>query len=92
LLAAGLSGRAVVATDAGISVVLGLLKVAVFQGAGALPPAAWLMALLIGVAATPGAFIAKRLTNRLSLAAHAGILDAVVILGGGFLIVQGLRA
>ena len=91
LLAAGLGGRAVIATDAGISVALGVLKVAVFEGAGALPLAAWLMALLIGVAATPGAFIAKRLTDRLPLRAHTGILDAVVVLGGVFLITQGLR-
>jgi uncharacterized membrane protein YfcA len=91
LLAAGLSGRAVLATDAGISIALGVLKVTVFQSAGALPAGAWLLALLIGLAATPGAFIAKRLTAHLSLRAHTGILDAVVVLGGIFLIVAGLR-
>jgi uncharacterized membrane protein YfcA len=90
LLAAGLPGRAVIATDAGISVVLAFAKIGVFQGAGALGPSGWVMALLIGIAAMPGAFIARRLTQGLSVRAHAGILDGVVVLGGLILIAQGL--
>lgn len=89
LLAAGLQGPAVIATDAGISLVLGAVKTVVFQSAGALPLSSWIMAAVIGVAALPGAFIAKRLAHHLSLKAHTGILDAVVILGGAILIVQG---
>jgi uncharacterized membrane protein YfcA len=91
LLATGLHGRAVVATDAGISFVLGLTKVSVFQAAGALPLSSWLLALLIGVSTMPGAFIAKRLTRGLSLRAHAYILDAAVVVGGTLLLWQGLR-
>lgn len=89
LLAAGLQGPAVIATDAGISLVLGAVKTLVFQSAGALPLSSWIMAAVIGVAALPGAFIAKRLAHRLSLKAHTSILDAVVILGGAILIAQG---
>jgi len=89
LLAAGLQGPAVIATDAGISLILGLIKSAVFQTAGALPLSSWIMAVDIGVAALPGAFIARRLSRHLSLKAHTAILDAVVILGGSLLIVQG---
>ncbi|UOK72393.1 sulfite exporter TauE/SafE family protein [Ancylobacter polymorphus] len=92
LLAAGLNGAAVIATDAGISLVLGLVKVGVFQAAGALPLASWLMAVLIGAAATPGVFLAKRLVGTLSEGAHLRVLDAVVVLGGLVLIAQGLRA
>jgi uncharacterized membrane protein YfcA len=92
LLAAGLKGPAVIATDAGISLVLGLIKALVFQTAGALPLSSWLMAGVIGVSALPGAFIARRLSRHLSLKAHTAILDAVVIAGGALLIVQGLRA
>ncbi len=89
LLAAGLQGPAVIATDAGISLVLGTVKTLVFQTAGALPLSSWLMAAVIGVAALPGAFIARRLAHRLSLKAHTAILDAVVIWGGTLLIVEG---
>ena len=88
LLAAGLRGPAVIATDAGISLFLGAAKTAVFQSAGALPASAWIMALLIGCCATPGAFLAKRLTTRLPLHIHTGILDGVVVLGGVLLIAQ----
>ena len=88
LLAAGLRGTAVVATDAGISLFLGLAKAAVFQSAGALPASAWIMAILIGCCATPGAFLAKRLTADLPIHVHTVILDGVVILGGALLLIQ----
>lgn len=91
LLAAGLQGRAVIATDAGISFVLTITKVSVFQAAGALPLSSWLLALMIGAATMPGAFIAKRLTKNLSLRAHTYILDGAVIVGGSLLLWQGLR-
>lgn len=91
LLAAGLQGSAVIATDAGISLVLGLAKVVVFQSAGALPLSAWIMAALIGFSALPGPFLAKRMTRGLSHSAHAFILDGVVIFGGALLVLQGLR-
>lgn len=92
LLAAGLSGQAVIATDAVVSFGLGLAKTLVFQSAGALTPPLWIVALVIGASATPGAFVAKRLVQALSPRIHTGILDAVVILGGLALVVQGARA
>lgn len=91
LLASGLHGPAVIATDAGVSLVLGLAKTALFQAAGALPASSWIMALLIGAVSTPGAFLAKRLVRGLSVRAHSGILDAVVVAGGLVLVAQGLR-
>ena len=91
LMWAGLEARAVIATDAAISVLLGFAKVGAFQTFGALPPASWLMALVIGVASAPGASIAKRLTARMTLDQHAYLLDVVVILGGLGLIAQAFR-
>lgn len=90
LLGAGLSGTAVIATDAGISMALGTIKSLTFFGAGALPVSAMIMALLIGLCAMPGAFIAKRLALKLSGQAHILILDAVVIAGGSILIWRGI--
>jgi uncharacterized membrane protein YfcA len=92
LLASGLSGMAVIATDAAISLPVGIVKTAVFFWQGALPAASIVMAGLIGACAVPGAFVARRLTVGLSLAAHARILDGVVILGGVLVIWQGLRS
>ncbi|MCF1436904.1 TSUP family transporter [Agrobacterium vitis] len=92
LLATGLQGVSVIATDAGISLMLGVVKTSVFQAAGNLTLPLWIMALLIGLCATPGAFIAKRLSFRLSSSFHTVILDGVVALGGVMLVVQGFRA
>lgn len=91
LLAAGLQGTAVIATDAGISLVLGLAKSLVFGSAGLLPPSSLAMAALIGACATPGAFVAKRLTTRLKDRHHIAILDGVVLLGACLLLVEGFR-
>lgn len=90
LLAAGLNPAAVIATDAGISLVLGLAKVTVFQVAGELPVSSWAMALTIGIAGTPGAFIARRLSSGLSLRSHVWIIDGAVLVGATILILQGL--
>jgi uncharacterized protein len=92
LMSTGLAGSAVIATDAGISLALGVLKVAVFQTAGILPPRAWAIAAIIGVSAMPGAFIAKKLAARMSSQLHTGILDGVVILGGLLLLTASFRA
>ena len=86
LMAAGLQGAAVIATDAAISVAMGLVKIAVFGFAGALTSKTVAVALLIGVAAFPGAFLAKVLVERLPLHIHTVILDAVVVAGGGLMI------
>jgi uncharacterized membrane protein YfcA len=88
LMATGLEGAAVIATDAAISIVIGLVKVAVFGIAGAVTAQVIAVAVLIGVAAFPGAFIAKALVKRLPLAVHTAILDAVVV-GGGALMIAG---
>src|SRR5690606_5920065 len=59
LLAAGLGGPAVIATDAAVSLLLGLAKSAVFAGTGALTLPLAGVALVIGLAALPGAFVAR---------------------------------
>ena len=91
LMAGGLEGAAVIATDAGVSLLIGTVKTLVFQTAGALPWSSWIMAGLIGICAIPGAFIARALTQNLSLSTHAYILDAVVIIGGLLLVAQAFR-
>jgi len=48
-------------------------------------------ALLIGIIALPGAFLARAFVERMPLHVHTAILDAVVLLGGVFLVVGALR-
>ena len=91
LMAAGLQGAAVVATDAVISIVISMVKLSVFGLAGVLTPQIIALAILIGLAAMPGAYIARLLVERLPVHFHTAILDAVVLLGGIFLIAGAFR-
>jgi uncharacterized membrane protein YfcA len=86
LMAVGLQGAAVIATDAAISIGIGIAKIAVFGIAGAVGAREIAIALLIGCVAFPGAFLARALVARLPLRMHTAILDAVVI-GGGIVMV-----
>ncbi|HET9903860.1 MAG TPA: sulfite exporter TauE/SafE family protein [Xanthobacteraceae bacterium] len=86
LMAAGLQGAQVIATDAVISIVLGIVKVAVFGIAGAITPKVVAFALIIGAIAFPGAFLAKALVDRMPVHVHTAMLDVVVVTGGLYLI------
>ena len=91
LMAVGLEGAAVIATDAAISVIIGIAKISVFGIFGAVDARVVAVALLIGVVAFPGAFLAKALVERLPVHVHTAILDAVVIAGGVLMIFGALR-
>jgi uncharacterized membrane protein YfcA len=82
LMAAGLEGAAVVATDAVITIAVGIIKVAVFGIAGVVTPQVIAFGLMIGMIAFPGGFLAKMLVDRLPIRVHTAMLDAVIILGG----------
>jgi uncharacterized protein len=86
LLAAGLEGTAVIATDAAISIVTGVIKIAVFAFAGVLTPTVIAIALLMGAIGFPCTFIAKLIVQRLPVHVHTAILDAIVIVGGTVMI------
>ena len=91
LMAVGLEGAAVIATDAAISVIIGIGKIGVFGVFGAVSAKVVAVALLIGVVAFPGAFLAKALVERLPVHVHTAILDAVVITGGLLMVFGALR-
>ena len=91
LMAAGLESSAVIATDAVISVALGFVKIGVFGLAGVITGQVVAVALLIGLVAFPGAFLARALVARLPIHIHAAILDGVVVMGGLVMIIGALR-
>ena len=91
LMSIGLEGAAVIATDAAISVIIGIVKISVFGIFGAVDARVIAVALLIGCVAFPGAFLAKALVDRLPVHVHTAILDAVVIAGGVLMIVGAFR-
>jgi uncharacterized membrane protein YfcA len=90
LMSAGLEGAAVVATDAAVSIGIGIVKFATFGLAGAVTAQVVAVALLIGCVAFPGAFFAKALVERLPVHLHTALLDAIVIGGGAVMIVNAL--
>jgi uncharacterized membrane protein YfcA len=91
LMAAGLEGASVIATDAVISVATSLIKISVFGFAGVVTAQVLAFALLIGGIALPGAFLAKAFVERMPLHIHTAILDAAVITGGVVMITAALR-
>jgi uncharacterized membrane protein YfcA len=82
LMASGLEGAAVIATDAVVSLATGVIKISVFGLAGAVTAQVVAFALLIGAVALPGAFFARRYVERMPVHVHTAILDAAVIVGG----------
>jgi uncharacterized membrane protein YfcA len=86
LMAAGLAGTAVIATDAMLSIIITAARALVFGLAGAIDGKVVAFALLIGVVAFPGAFLAKAFVKRMPLHVHTAILDAVVLFGGGAMV------
>ena len=91
LMAAGVAGAGVIATDAAMSIVIGVVKVSVFGLAGVLTAQVVAFALLIGIVALPGAFLARAFVERMPVHVHSAILDAVVLLGGVVMVAAALR-
>ena len=91
LMAAGLQGAAVIATDAVISIVVTTVRMAVFGFSGVIDARVMAFALLIGTVALPGAFLARALVTRMSLSVHTAIIDGIVLLGGAMMIYGALR-
>jgi uncharacterized protein len=91
LMASGLTGASVIATDAAISILIGAVKVSVLGLAGAVDARVLAFALLIGVVTLPGAFAARMIVERMPVRLHTAILDAVVILGGSVMVYGALR-
>jgi uncharacterized membrane protein YfcA len=91
LMAAGLEGAAVIATDAAISVAISIVKISVFGLAGVVTAQVLAFALLIGALALPGTFLAKAFVERMPLHIHTAILDVAVIAGGTVMISAAVR-
>jgi uncharacterized membrane protein YfcA len=87
LMAAGLAGAAVIATDAALSIVIGIVRLTTFGVAGVATAKVVAVALLIGAATFPGAFLARLMVERLPIHVHTAMLDVVVVTGGVVMIV-----
>jgi uncharacterized membrane protein YfcA len=91
LMAVGMSGIGVLATDAVISTVTGLTRMSVYWASGAMTQQVIAFGLLIGLVSLPGTFAARAFVERLPVHVHTAFLDAIVILGSAVMIVQAAR-
>jgi uncharacterized membrane protein YfcA len=86
LMAAGVQGPALIATDALVSTIMSLAKALLFGGASRLDTSLVVTGVLVGLCTAPGAFVARAILTRMPQHLHLRIMEAVVVLGGlGFL-------
>jgi uncharacterized membrane protein YfcA len=87
LVGAGLGGMALIGTDAAIGLATHFIKIVVFGSTQVLTLELAVVGIVVGTCMIPGTFIARWLQQRIPLAIHAVLVDAVILLGGlGFLI------
>jgi uncharacterized membrane protein YfcA len=86
LLGAGLTGPAVLATDALATIALDLCKAALFQRFDLLDAQAFFTGLVIGVATLPGSALAAWLVTRLGARLHVLFMEALILAGGAFML------
>ena len=91
LLGTGMTGTAVLATDAMISIVLDLCKAALFQRFALLDAASFFTGVVIGVATIPGSAVAAWLVTRMHAHLHVLFMEALILIGGVSLIVNSWR-
>ena len=81
LMSVGVTGSALIASDAVVSVILGLAKVALFGRLAALNFELAAVGLLVGLFTAPGAFLARAILRRIPAGVHAWIMEGVVVAG-----------
>jgi uncharacterized protein len=82
LLGTGLAGPAVLATDALVSIVLDLVKAALFQRFDLLDADAFFTGVVIGVASIPGSATAAWLVARMGARLHVVFMEGLILVGG----------
>jgi uncharacterized membrane protein YfcA len=90
LMAAGVTGASLIATDAIVSLVMGVAKIATFGTLARLDAELALAGLAIGACTTPGAFVARWLLKRIPARIHASFMEAVVLAGGAAFLWRGV--
>jgi uncharacterized membrane protein YfcA len=86
LLGAGLTGPAVLATDALSTIALDLCKAALFQRFDLMNEEFFVTGLIIGVASVPGSALAAWLVNRLGARLHVLFMEGLILFGGAFML------
>jgi uncharacterized membrane protein YfcA len=86
LLGTRMSGTAVLATDALVSVALDICKAALFQRFALLDGQTFVTGVVIGVATIPGSAIAAWLVTRMHAHLHVLFMEGLILVGGASLL------
>ncbi len=86
LLGAGLTGPAVLATDALATIAFDLCKAALFHKFDVLDERAFVAGVLIGLATIPGSALGKWLVTRMHARLHILFMEALILAGGAFML------
>ena len=81
LLAAGVQGAALIATDAILAVIMSAVKVVLFGRFASLDLLMLCIGLLVGAATIPGAYLARYCMGKISLRVHAWLMEGIVLVG-----------
>lgn len=92
LLGFGLTGPALIATDAAIAVLVNVSKIAFFGALDALPLPLLLLAVGMGLCTIPGAWAAAWILKRASIRLHTAVVEALIVFGGLRMLWLGLTA
>lgn len=79
LVALGLAGPAVVATDAAVATLVNVVRLLVFGAGNALDLYRCAVGMFAGLCTIPGALVARHLMHRISLAAHVWVMEAITL-------------
>jgi uncharacterized membrane protein YfcA len=90
LMAAGLQSAALIGTDAIISVIMEIAKIALFGGVARLNAELVLAGLLIGACTAPGGFVARWLLAHIPIRVHTAFMEVVVLAGGASFLWRGI--
>jgi len=82
LMGTGLTGMALIGTDAAVGFAMHIVKTLVFGSTRVLTPHYAAIGIVIGAVMIPGAFIARAILRRMPLKVHETIIDTVIIAGG----------
>jgi uncharacterized membrane protein YfcA len=91
MMAAGLQGMALIATDGIIGVVMAITKIILFGGMSRLTLELALVGLMVGLCTSPGAFIARKLLAHIPLKIHVWVMEVVIVIGALSLLWQGIH-
>lgn len=91
LMGLGLAGPALLATDGMIAVLVNVAKVIFFGSLEALSLQLFVLAVVMGLCTIPGTWAGAWLVRRTSIKLHTAFIEALIVIGGVYLIWGAIR-